>query len=97
MFCHTFLLSLLLLSYSSIFTKSLLSYFLAPLSAAQESNFLFRFLVPLALQASTSYMCPHISGTECMGFSNQDIRGNLEVESLPVIFPLSAFCQRFLM
>jgi hypothetical protein len=35
-------------------------------------QFLVPFLVPLALQAGTSYMCPHISGTECVGFSKQD-------------------------
>jgi hypothetical protein len=40
-------------------------------------------------------MRPHISGTECMGFLKQDGRGNLVVDSLPVIFPLSAFRQRF--
>jgi hypothetical protein len=59
-------------------------------------RFLFPFLVPLALQASTLYMRPHVSGTERVGFSKQDARGNLVVASLPVIFPLSAFCQRFL-
>ncbi len=58
--------------------------------------FLVPFLVPLALQASTSYMRPHISGTECVGFLKQDARVNLVVASLPVNFPLSAFCQRFL-
>ncbi len=41
-------------------------------------------------------MRPHISGTEHMGFSKQDAHGNLVVDSLPVIFPLSAFCQRTL-
>ncbi len=35
-------------------------------------RFLILFLVPLALRAGTSYMCPHISGTECVGFSKQD-------------------------
>jgi hypothetical protein len=49
------------------------------------------FLVPLALQASTSYMRPHNSGTECVDFSKQDARGNLVVASLPVNFPCSAF------
>ncbi len=44
-----------------------------------------------------THMCPHVSGTECMGFSKQDARGNLVVDSLPVIFSLSTFCQRFLM
>jgi hypothetical protein len=39
---------------------------------------------------------PFFFGTECMGFSKQDAHGNLVVDSLPVIFPLSAFCQRFL-
>ncbi len=46
------------------------------------------FFVPLAFQASTSYMRPHISGTKCVGFSKQDTRGELVVDSLPVIFPL---------
>jgi hypothetical protein len=45
----------------------------------------------LALQASTSSMRPHVSGTEPMGFSKQDARGNLVVASLLVNFPLSAF------
>jgi hypothetical protein len=44
-----------------------------------------------------SYMRPRVSGTECMGFSKQDARGNLVVASLPVNFPFSAFCQRFLL
>ncbi len=68
----------------------------APFSAAWESDFLSRSLVPLALWASMLYMHPHISGTECMGFLKQDACGNLVVDSLPVIFPLSTFCQRFL-
>ncbi len=53
--------------------------------------FLVLFLVPLALQASTSYMRPHISGTARVGFLKQDAHGNLVVASLPVDFPLSAF------
>jgi hypothetical protein len=59
-------------------------------------RFLVSFLVPLALQASTSYMHPHVSGTERVGFSKQDAHGNLVVASLLVNFPFSAFCQRFL-
>ncbi len=55
-----------------------------------------RFLVTLALQASTSYMPPHVSGTEGVGFLKQDAHGNLVVASLPVNFPFSAFCWRFL-
>ncbi len=43
-----------------------------------------------------SYMRPHVSGTERVGFSKQDACGNLVVDSLPVNFPLSAFCQWFL-
>ncbi len=35
-------------------------------------RFLVPFLVPLALRGSTSYMCPHISGTERVGFAKQD-------------------------
>ena len=60
-------------------------------------RFLVLFLVPLALQASTPYISPHVSGTEHVGFSKQDARGNLVVASLPVNFPFSAICQRFLL
>ncbi len=35
-------------------------------------QFLLLFLVPLALRGSTSYMRPHISGTERDGFLKQD-------------------------
>jgi hypothetical protein len=59
-------------------------------------RFLVPFLVPLALRARTLYMCPHVSGTECMFFLKQDACGNLVVASLPVYFPFSAFCRRFL-
>jgi hypothetical protein len=59
-------------------------------------RFLVPFLIPLALRASTLYMHPHVSGTECVGFSKQDPRGNLVVASLPVNFPFSAFFQKFL-
>jgi hypothetical protein len=31
-----------------------------------------------------SYMHPHVSGTECLGFLKQDACGNLVVDSLPV-------------
>jgi hypothetical protein len=41
-------------------------------------------------------MRPHVSGTERVGFSKQDARGNLVVASLTVNFPFSAFCRRFL-
>ncbi len=34
-------------------------------------QFLIPFLIPLALQSSTLYMPPHISGTECVGFLKQ--------------------------
>jgi hypothetical protein len=44
MFSHMFLLFYLLLSYSSIFAKLLLTNFFAPFLAAQESNFSSRFL-----------------------------------------------------
>jgi hypothetical protein len=44
MFSHMFLLFWLLLSYSSIFAKSLLANFFVPFSAARESDFLSRFL-----------------------------------------------------
>ncbi len=42
-------------------------------------------------------MRPHVSGTERVGFLKRDTRGNLVVASLPVNFPFSAFCQRFLL
>ncbi len=82
--------------FSSIFAKTLLTNFFVPFLAARESDYSSHFLLPLALWAGTSYMRPHISGTECVGFPKQDTRGNLVVDSLPVIFPLSAFWQRFL-
>ncbi len=43
-----------------------------------------------------SYTRPHVSDTECVGFSKQDTCANLVVASLPVNFPFSAFCRRFL-
>jgi hypothetical protein len=58
-------------------------------------QFLVPFLVPLALRAGTLYMRPHISGTEGVGFSKQDARGNLVVDSLPVIFPFLPFAEGF--
>jgi hypothetical protein len=96
MFSHTFLLFGSLLSCSSILAKLLLTNFFAPFSAAQESNFSSCFLVPFALQGSMLYVRPHISGTERVGFSKQDTCGNLVADSLPVIFPLSAFHKKFL-
>ncbi len=90
MFSHMFLLFQSLLSYSSIFVKSLLTNFFAPFLV------LVPFLVPLALRASTLYMRPNVSGTERVGLLKQDARGNLVVASLPVSFPFSAFCRRFL-
>ncbi len=59
--------------------------------------FLSCFFVPLALQASTSDMHSHVSGTECVGFLKQDARGNLVLASLLVNFLFSAFCQRCLL
>jgi hypothetical protein len=38
----------------------------------------------LALQAGMSYMRPHVTGTERMGFLKQDACGNLVVDPLPV-------------
>jgi hypothetical protein len=73
----------------------LLIYFCAFLGCT-GIQFLVPFLIPLALWASMLYMSPHISGTECVGFSKQDAHGNIVVDSLPVIFPLSSFCRRFL-
>ncbi len=36
-------------------------------------------------------MCPHVSGTEHVGFSKQDARGSLVVASLPLNFPFTGF------
>jgi hypothetical protein len=58
-------------------------------------RFLVPFLVPLALQASTLYMRPYVSGTERVGFSKQDACGNLVVASLLVNFPFSTFDEGF--
>ncbi len=88
MFSHMFLLFQLLLSYSSIFAKSLLTNFFAPFLAARESNFSSRFLY--------HWHSKLVHRTERMGFSKQDTHGNLVVASLPVTFPLSTFRQRFL-
>ncbi len=72
MFSHMFLLFLLLLSYSSIFAKLLLTNFLAPFLGCTGIRFLVPFLVPLALRGSMSYMHPHISDTWCVGFLKQN-------------------------
>ncbi len=79
-----------------VFVQLLLTNFVMPFLAAWESNFLSRFLIHLALKGSMSYVHPNDSGAECMVFSKQDARGNLVVDSVPVFFPISAFCQRFL-
>ncbi len=42
-------------------------------------------------------MRPHVPGTERVGFSKQDARGNLEVASLLVSFLLSKLCRRHLL
>ncbi len=72
MFSHMFLLFQSLLSYSSIFAKLLFINCFAPFLGCTGIRFLVSFLVPLALRGSTSYLHPHISGTECVGFSKQD-------------------------
>jgi hypothetical protein len=72
MFSHMFLLFYLLLSYSSIFAKPLLTNFFAPFLGCTGIQFLVLFLVPLALRGSTLYMHPHISGTARLGFLKQD-------------------------
>ncbi len=95
MFSHMFLLFQLLLLL--VFSQSCYLLILSRLSWLHGNLiFLSCFLVSLALRASTSYMCSHVSGTERVGFLKQDARGNLVVASLPVNFPFSAFCQRFL-
>ncbi len=96
MFSHMFLLFQSLLSYSSIFAKLLLTNFFCAFLSCTGIRFFVPFLVALALRASTSYMRPHVFGTECVGFSKQDACGNLVLASLPVSFPFSAFCRRFL-
>jgi hypothetical protein len=93
MFSCMFLLFWLLLSYSSIFEKLLLTNYFAPFSAARESDFSSCFLISLALRVSMSYMHPHISGTECVGFLKQDTHGNLVVDSL--CFPFPPFAKGF--
>ncbi len=50
----------------------LLTSFFVPFLGCTGIQFLVPFLVPLALQGSTLYMRPHISGTEHVGFSKQD-------------------------
>jgi hypothetical protein len=80
-----------------VFLQNCYSLISLRLSWLHGIRFLVSFLVPLALQTGMSYMGPHDSGTKCVGFLKQDARGNLVVASLPVIFPLSAFHQRFLM
>ncbi len=67
------------------------------LSWLHGNPILVPFLIPFAIQTGRLYMRPHVSGTECGGSSKQDARGNLVVDSLPVIFPFSAFRWRFLM
>jgi hypothetical protein len=57
-----FLTSFLLLSYSRIFAWPLLTSFLVPFLAAQESNFLSHFFKPWTLPGSMLYVHPHISG-----------------------------------
>jgi hypothetical protein len=42
-------------------------------------------------------MRPHVSGTERVGFSKQEARGNLVVASPPVSFLLSELCGRHLL
>ncbi len=88
MFSHMFLLFQLLLSYSSIFAKSLLTIFLR-----------------LSWLHGNPISCPlsHTIGTPSQYvvhappyFWHKDARGNLVVASLPVNFPFSAFCRRFL-
>ncbi len=58
----------LLYYFCNITTHELLCAFLG----CTGIQFCIPFLVPLALRGSTSYMRPHISGTERIGFSKQD-------------------------
>ncbi len=72
MFSLMFLLFQLLLSYSSIFAKLLLTTFFASFLGCTGIQFPASFLVTLALRAGTLYMRPHISGTERVVFLKED-------------------------
>jgi hypothetical protein len=72
MFFTCFSFFKMLLSYSSTFEKLLLTNSFVPFLSCTGIRFLVPFLVPLALRGSTSYMHPHISGTECIGSLKQD-------------------------
>jgi hypothetical protein len=88
-FSHYFLILVILQNCHSLISSRLSRLHGNPISCPI-------FFVPLALQASTLYMRPHISGTERIGFAMKDAHGNLVEDSLPVIFPFFAFCRRFL-
>jgi hypothetical protein len=54
-------------------------------------------VAPLYWRSDThTHMRPHVSGTDRVGFLKQDACGSLVVASLPVNFPFSAFCRKFL-
>jgi hypothetical protein len=74
-----------------VFLRNCYLLFFCAFHGCTGIQLLVLFLIQLALQASTSYMRPHNSGTEPVGFLKQDARGNLVVASLLVNFPLSAF------
>ncbi len=76
--------------------KLLLTNFFAPFSAAQESDFSSRFLYHWHSELVHCTCAPMFLAQNAWGFSKQDACGNLVVASLPVNFPFSAFCQRFL-
>ncbi len=75
--------------------QSLLTSFFAPFLAAQESNFSSRFLFLWFSEYHVVHAPPYFLHTWRV-FSKQDARGNLVQELVPVFFPRSAFCRRFL-
>jgi hypothetical protein len=95
MFSHMFLLFKLLLFYL-VFLQNCYSLISLRLSWLLRNPISCPISCTIGTPSWLSYMRPHISGTDRMGFLKQDACENLVVDSLPVIFPLSAFCQRFL-
>jgi hypothetical protein len=84
---HMFLLFLLLLSYSSIFAKSLLTNFFAPFSAAWESDILSHFLYPWHSKLVRRTCAPMFLAQNVWVSRSKTLVG-LVVASLPVNFTL---------
>jgi hypothetical protein len=94
MFSHMFLLFELLLL---VFLQNCYLLISSRLSRLHGNPISCPISHTIGTQASMLYMHPHVSGTERVGFSKQDACGSLVVASLPVNFPFSTFCQRFLL